>query len=94
MKPGRNWVAFQLEGDSSNRSALGAQVRVRWKGQEQLQEVVAASGYSAQNQRRLHFGLGESAKVDSVAIRWPSGLQQTIDSPAVNTIHHIKESKQ
>ncbi len=94
VKPNRNWISFQLEGASSNRSALGAQVRVRWKGQEQLQEVVAASGYSAQNQRRLHFGLGENAKVDTVAIRWPSGLQQTLNAPAINTLHRIKESHQ
>ena len=93
VKPGRDWIEFQLEGESSNRSALGAQVRVRWKGQEQLQEVVAASGYSAQNQRRLHFGLGENAKVDMVAIRWPSGRQQVINAPAINTIHRIKESQ-
>lgn len=93
VKAGRNWIAFELEGSSSNRSALGAQVRVRWKGQEQLQEVVAASGYSAQNQRRLHFGLGEHAKVDTVAIRWPSGLQQTINSPEINKIHQINESR-
>jgi hypothetical protein len=93
VKPGRNWIAFELEGESSNRNALGAQVRVRWKGQEQLQEVVAASGYSAQNQRRLHFGLGENAAVEMVAIRWPSGLEQKINAPAVNTIHRIKESQ-
>jgi hypothetical protein len=93
VKPGRNWIAFHLEGESSNRSALGAQVRVRWKGQEQLQEVVAASGYSAQNQRRLHFGLGDNASVDMVAIRWPSGLEQKINAPSINTIHRIKESQ-
>lgn len=93
VEPGRNWIAFRLEGESSNRSALGAQVRLRWNGQEQLQEVVAASGYSGQNQRRLHFGLGESAKVESVAIRWPSGLEQVIKSPAINTLHRIKESQ-
>ena len=93
MKAGRNWIAFELEGDSSNRSALGAQVRVRWNGQEQLQEVVAASGYSAQNQKRLHFGLGENAKVEMVAIRWPSGLEQKINTPEINTIHRIKESQ-
>ncbi len=92
VQPGRNWIALELQGDPSNRSAIGAQVRVRWKGQEQLQEVVAASGYSAQNQRRLHFGLGEDAKVDSVAIRWPSGREQILESPSVNTIHRLKES--
>ena len=91
VKPGRDWIEFDLEGVSSNRSAIGAQVRVRWKGQEQLQEVLAASGYSAQNQHRLHFGLGENAKIDSVAIRWPSGREQVLQSPSVGTIHHIKE---
>src|SRR5690606_32556482 len=55
VKPGRDWIALELEGYHGNRSAIGAQVRVRWNGQQQLQEVVAASGYSAQNQRRLHF---------------------------------------
>jgi hypothetical protein len=92
VKPDRQWISFELEGNSSNRSALGAQVRVRWNGQEQLQEVVAASGYSAQNQRRLHFGLGADAKVETVAIRWPSGLEQTIKAPAINTIHRIQEN--
>lgn len=92
VKPERDWIAIELEGDPSNRSAIGAQVRVRWNGQEQLQEVVAASGYSAQNQRRLHFGLGENAQVESIAIRWPSGREQVVESPAVNTIHYIEES--
>jgi hypothetical protein len=92
VKPGRNWIEFDLRGRSSNRSAIGARVRVRWKGQEQLQEVVAASGFSAQNQHRLHFGLGAAANVDRVSIRWPSGREQVLESPAVNQIHRIEES--
>ena len=51
VKPGRDWIELDLEGGPSNRSALGAQVRVRWNGQEQLQEVLAASGYAAQNEQ-------------------------------------------
>jgi hypothetical protein len=92
VKAGRDWIELQLEGTASNRSAIGTQVRVRWNGQEQLQEVVAASGFAAQNQRRLHFGLGENARVDRVAIRWPSGREQILTSPAVNQLHHIKET--
>jgi hypothetical protein len=89
----RNWIAFDLRGKSSNRSAIGAQVRVQWKGQQQLQEVVAASGYSAQNQRRLHFGLGEAEQIEKVSIRWPSGHTQTLESPAINQIHQLEESQ-
>ncbi len=92
VKPGRDWIELELEGNPSNRDALGAQVRVQWKGQEQLQEVVSASGFAAQNQRRLHFGLGENAKVDRVKIRWPSGREQVMESPSVNTIHRVKET--
>jgi hypothetical protein len=92
VKPGRDWIELDLEGGPSNRSALGAQVRVRWNGQEQLQEVLAASGYAAQNEHRLHFGLGENAKVEKVTIRWPSGHVQILESPSINTLHHIHES--
>ena len=42
----------------SNRSAIGAQVEVFWSGRQQVQEVSGGSGFCAQNQRRLHFGLG------------------------------------
>ena len=87
----RRWIAFELEGTKSNRSAIGAQVRVQWRGQIQLQEVVAASGYAAQNQRRLHFGLGDSDRVERVTIRWPSGQQQAIENPAVDQTHKIQE---
>src|SRR5437762_2979783 len=72
VAPGRMWVQFELEGAArpgkvggSNRSAIGAEVRVFWKQgqdgqvQEQLQVVSGGSGYAAQNMRRLHFGLGE-----------------------------------
>lgn len=87
----RHWIGFELEGAASNRSAIGSRVRVHWNGQQQLQELVAASGYAAQNQRRLHFGLGDTVNVDRVTIRWPSGRQQTIENPAVDQVHKLQE---
>ena len=60
VQQGRHWVAFELEGTASNRSAIGARVELQWNGQRQVQEVSGGSGFSAQNQRRLHFGLGAS----------------------------------
>jgi hypothetical protein len=89
----RHWIAFELEGTHSNRSAIGAQVRLHWNGQQQLQELVAASGYAAQNQRRLHFGLGRHAEVERVEIRWPSGQKQIIERPMADQIHQIQEPK-
>ncbi len=85
------WVAFELEGAASNRSAIGAQVKLFWNGQQQVQEVSGGSGFCAQNQRRLHFGLGKAAGIERVEIRWPSGKLQTLRAPAPNQIHKLKE---
>ena len=60
-------------GPTSNRSAIGARVELHWNGHVQAQEVSAATGFSAQNQRPLHYGLGQARIVDRVVIRWPSG---------------------
>ncbi len=89
--PDNNWIALDLEGTKSNRSAIGAQVRIVWNSRQQVQEVSGGSGFSSQNQRRLHFGLGKNTRVDRVEIRWPSGETQSIDSPGINQIHRIKE---
>ena len=84
LAPGNHWIEFALEGRESNRSAIGAEVRVYWNGQQQLQEVSGGSGFCAQNDRRLHFGLGKSNRIDRVEIRWPSGRTQTLTAPAVD----------
>jgi hypothetical protein len=92
VAPENKWIDFDLEGTASNRSAIGAQVRVFWNGQQQVQEVSGGSGFCAQNQRRLHFGLGKTAAIDRVEIRWPSGKMQTVRTPELNQIHKIKEA--
>jgi hypothetical protein len=85
------WITFELEGATSNRSAIGAQVRLFWNGQQQLQEVSGGSGFCSQNQRRLHFGLGKAERVDKAEIRWPSGKVQTIDNPVIGQINKVRE---
>jgi hypothetical protein len=85
--PDHAWIAFDLEGRDSNRSAIGAQVRLWWNGHEQVQEVSGGSGFGAQNQRRVHFGVGKGAPIDQVMIRWPSGKVQTPTAPQSGQIH-------
>jgi hypothetical protein len=56
-----------------------------------VQEVTGGSGFCAQNQRRLHFGLGRAPHIEKAVIRWPSGKTQTIDSPDAGKVHKVKE---
>ena len=96
----RQWIAFDLEGacrgdanlrSCSNRSAVGAQVEIFWNGRRQLQEVSGGSGFCAQNQRRLHFGLGGAASVDRAVIRWPSGKTQELKTIQAGRVHRVEE---
>jgi hypothetical protein len=91
VTPENQWIEFELEGTTSNRSAIGAQVSLFWNGQHQIQEVSGGTGFASQNQRRLHFGLGKFPQVEKAVIRWPSGKTQTIDKPVPGQLHRIKE---
>lgn len=88
-----HWIAFDLEGTRSNRSAIGAKVALEWNNKKQSQVITGGIGFSSQNERRLHFGLGDVAKVDRVTIYWPSGQVQELKDPTPDTIIHIKESQ-
>jgi hypothetical protein len=91
VTPENKWIEFELTGTKSNRSAIGAQVTVFWNGQRQVQEVSGGSGFCAQNQRALHFGLGKTPQIEKAVIRWSSGKIQTIEKPNVDEIHKVKE---
>jgi hypothetical protein len=42
----------------------------------------------------VHFGLGDQNKVDRIEIRWPRGALQTVQNPAINILHQIREPAQ
>jgi hypothetical protein len=40
---------------------------------------------------RVHFGLGALTKIDSVVVRWPSGLTERFDPARIDSINTLKE---
>ena len=93
-KPPGNWVLLQLQGVASNRSAIGARVRLTAAGRTQTDEVRSGGSYLSQNDLRLHFGLGQAAKIDAIEIVWPSGIRQVERDLPVNRVLRIKEKVQ
>jgi hypothetical protein len=77
-----NWINFRLIGTVSNRSAIGAKVRVKatiaGKPIWQMREISGGSGHGCQNDLRANFGLGDATNVDVVRIEWPSGSVQEL----------------
>jgi hypothetical protein len=76
----------------SNRSAIGADVTVEFGQVRQRQVVDGGMGFCSQNDRRLHFGLGNE-RLGRVTIRWPSGAEQVLNGLTVDQLHVITEPK-
>jgi len=92
--PGGHWIAFDLEGTGKNRDALGADVLVEFGGRKQLQVVTSFCGFSSQNPRRLHFGLGQEPGSVRATIRWPYGPEQVLEGLELDRVHSFSQAEQ
>jgi hypothetical protein len=73
-----HWLQVVLVGTKSNRNGLGATVRLHANGQTYTRYNDGKSGYLSQSVLPLYFGLGDSAKIDSIEVNWPSGRKQVL----------------
>jgi hypothetical protein len=94
----RNWIKIKAIGTKSNRTGIGARVKVLAKTQAdsqqpllQIDEVRSGGSYYSQNDLRLHFGLDQAKIVDLVEIRWPSGQIDTFRNLDVNKLYILEE---
>jgi hypothetical protein len=85
------WLEVRLAGSRSNRSAIGAKLRLVADSTVQVREVGSQASYLSQNSLTEHFGLGSSEVPDTLEIRWPSGVRQVVPHPATNQILSISE---
>ena len=86
-----HWLQLKLEGTKSNRSAIGAVVRVTSAGGSQWQTVHSGSSYCSASDLALTFGLGKDASASAVEIEWPSGGKQKLSNVQANQRLIIKE---
>jgi enediyne biosynthesis protein E4 len=89
--------AADASSQRSNRSAVGARVRVTAGATSgatnRLREVKAGSSYLGQNDLRVHIGLGTATRADRIEVRWPNGASETLTAVAANQIVTITEGR-
>ena len=94
----RNWIKIKLVGVKSNRTGIGSRVTVVAKTKPdapkpltQMDELRSGGSYFSQNDLRMHFGLEQATKVDSVEIRWLSGQVDLLKNLDANRLYVIQE---
>ncbi|QDU37377.1 FG-GAP repeat protein [Maioricimonas rarisocia] len=88
-----HWLQFELIGEESNRSGLGAVVTVEQGELVLTQELPGGTSYCASHEPVLFFGLGESDQPCRVTVRWPSGCVQVLSDVSTDEKMTLFESQ-
>ncbi len=91
--PGRHWVSFELAGTKSNRLAIGARLKIVAGGITQTDEIHSGGSYLSQNDLRVHFGLSDASRIDSLEIHWPSGKLEIIKDLSADKFYSVLEGQ-
>ena len=83
-----HWIVLDLRGTRSNRDGVGAVVRIG----KQVNELTPSHGYASGALAGVHFGLGETARLPAIEIRWPSGTVQTLRDVEANRVVAVTEA--
>jgi hypothetical protein len=92
-----HWLAVRLVGTRSNRDGIGAVVKVsssadpRWR--QQWNHMTTAVGYASSSRGPVHFGTGAAATIDTVEIRWPSGMVQVLKDVKADQVLTVTEPR-
>ncbi|MBI1789216.1 MAG: CRTAC1 family protein [Acidobacteria bacterium] len=87
-----HWLRVELTGETCNRMAVGARVKVTAGGLTQYSTVRAGGSYLSSNDPRLHFGLGSSAAAE-VEVAWPGGGTEKIGRVKANQAVRIRQGR-
>jgi enediyne biosynthesis protein E4 len=89
-----HWVGLKLiGGPKSPRDAIGASVYLTAGGTRQRADVISGGSYASSNDLRVHFGIGNSTKVDGVEVHWPSGSVERLTLPEVDRFYTVEEAR-
>ncbi len=91
---GSHWLLLKLVGTKSNRDAVGAKVKLTTpSGRTLYNHVTGSVGFMSTSDLRLHFGLGRETAAETIEIRWPDGVVQTLKGTAADRILRIEEPR-
>ena len=87
-------LQVRLRGVTGNLDAIGAQLKATMGSRIQYRQIQSGTSFQAQNDLRVHFGLGQYNKIDQLEIRWPGGQTQTLKDLSANQFLLIEETSQ
>jgi enediyne biosynthesis protein E4 len=87
-----HWIILNLMGVKSNRDGLGTKVKITTALGSQYNQATTAVSYNSSSDKRVHFGLGSAAVVESIELVWPSGTRQVLKNVKGDQVLAVAET--
>ncbi|MEM7585507.1 MAG: CRTAC1 family protein [Acidobacteriota bacterium] len=92
-RPQGHWLKVLLRGSDRNGSAIGARVTLEAAGRRYLRTVRSSDSFLSHHDLRLHFGLGEAASVERIAVDWPDGASEEVVPALIDALVVIEQGR-
>ena len=89
--PGGHFLEVTLRGSKSNAFGIGARLVAEIGGRQVARDQFPVNSFRSQAANRVHFGLGEATRVDSLTVRWPSGTVSVLRDLPANQRIEVRE---
>lgn len=91
---GNKWITLRLEGVQSNRSAIGARIKVKVQapnGPRDIHVTVGTGGSFGSSSLQQEIGLGDALKIIAPQVTWPGGRTQVFRDVEMNLVYGLRE---
>lgn len=89
-KADNHWLQVVPEQEGENRFSVGGKVTVHAGGESFYLEHNPMRGFQSSMDYRMHFGLGQNDKVDSLVVEWPAGGREVLTGIETNQLLRLK----
>lgn len=86
-----HWIVLKLIGTKSNHDGLGTKVKITASSGTQYNSATTAVSYNSSSDKRVHFGLGSATVIESIKLKWPSGVNQVLKNIKADQILTVRE---
>jgi hypothetical protein len=84
LRKENHYLQVRLEGDGTNRFAVGARVTLRASGEQFMQELAPTRGFQSSVDYVLTFGVGPCLTIDTLTVDWPDGREGVLTQVKTN----------
>jgi hypothetical protein len=90
---GNHWITIGCEGALSNINGIGSRIELYGDWGMQIREIRAGESFRPMSSLVEHFGIGSATSIDSILVKWPSGVISTILNPPIDQQIIVQEAE-